>query len=544
MGQTTFMLMLITIISKIFGFIREAVMASYIGAGGIKSIYTTANTLPVVVANFVAVGIISGFIPIYNRAKNEEGIKEAEKFTSNIFNILMVFGAIALVIGFIFARPFSKILSPSLEGELLDLATNYTRIMMFAVFAYLYSAVFRGYLNIKGDFFNPAITGIIMNIIIIIFTVLTGKTGNPYFLIIGALLGNVLQYILFPRATRKAGYRHNKIIDFSNKYVKQLMLIALPVIISSAAGEISIIVDNSMASAFFGEESISVLFYAKTMLTLITGVITVSVTTALFPKIAEFGQGGKIDEMKSSISSSVVTTMLLVIPATIGIMVLANPVIELVYQRNAFTSEDTIAVASMMVSYAPFIIFQSITDVVDRGFYAVGDSKTPVIIVVIQQLINVILNAILIKFYGLNGIAYATVISTIIGSSLMIYKFRDNFGSFKFKNTLLSILKILIITGIMAFVAGKIYAITADNLPHVLGVFIAILLAALVYGFLILLVRIPEVMELINTVYHKHFRKRKAQKHINTNKSEHIELPKQKRKQIENTRKYESRKRR
>ena len=299
-----------------------------------------------------------------------------------------------------------------------------------------------------------------------------------------------------------------------------------------------------MASAFFGEESIAVLFYAKTMLTLITGVITVSVTTALFPKIAEFGQSGKIEEMKSSISSSVVTTMLLVIPATIGIMVLSNPVIELVYQRNAFTSEDTIAVASMMVSYAPFIIFQSLTDVVDRGFYAVGDSKTPVIIVVIQQLINVILNAILIQFFGLNGIAYATVISTFVGASLMIYKFRDNFGSFKFRATLLSLVKIVIITGIMAFVAGKIYAITADNLPHILAVLISILLAALVYGFLILLVRIPEVMELINTIYHKHFRNRKAQKHINTNKSEHIELPKQNRRKIENTRKYESRKRR
>ena len=96
----------------------------------------------------------------------------------------------------------------------------------------------------------------------------------------------------------------------------------------------------------------------------------------------------------------------------------------------------------------------------------------------------------------------------------------------------------------MAFVAGKIYAITADNLPHILAVLLAILLAALVYGFLILLVRIPEVMELINAVYHKHFRKRKAQKHINTNKSEHIELPKQNRRKIENTRKYESRKRR
>lgn len=143
MGQTTLMLMIITIVSKVFGFAREAVMASFIGASDLKSIYTTANTLPVVAANFVAVGIISGFIPIYNKAKNEEGEAAAEEFTSNIFNILMRFGLIAVVLGIIFARPFSKILSPSLEGEWLDLATNYTRIMMFAVFAYLYSAVFR-----------------------------------------------------------------------------------------------------------------------------------------------------------------------------------------------------------------------------------------------------------------------------------------------------------------------------------------------------------------------------------------------------------------
>ena len=514
MGQTTFMLMLITIISKVFGFIREAVMANYIGAGELKSIYTTANTLPVVVSNFVAVGIISGFIPIYNRAKNEEGEASAEKFTSNIFNILMVFATIALIFGLIFAKPFSKILSPDLDGQWLDLAANYTRIMMFAVYAYLYSAVFRGYLNIKGDFFNPAITGIIMNIVIIIFTVMTGKTGNVYLLIIGALLGNILQYILFPRATRKSGYHHERVIDLSNKYVRQLIIIAIPVIVSSAAGEISIIVDNSMASAYFGKASISKLFYAKTMLTLITGVITVSVTTALFPKIAELGQSGKINAMKKSISSSVVTTLLLVVPASIGMAVLSLPIIELVFERNAFTPEDTIIVASLLASYAPFVIFQSITDVVDRGFYAVGDSKTPVIIVVIQQATNVILNMVLIKYFGINGLAFSTVISTIIGSMLMIYKFRDNFGSFSFKTSLLSISKIALATAIMGLTASKVYGITSGNMPHLIALFIAIILAAIVYLILILFARIPEVMKLVNTIYHRFFNKRKARKHI------------------------------
>lgn len=508
MGQTTLMLMFITIISKIFGFLREAVMASYIGASDLKSIYTTANTLPVVIANFVAVGIISGFIPIYNKAKNEEGEEAAEEFTSNVFNILMVFALVAVVIGMIFARPFSKLLSPDLDGAYLDLATNYTRIMMFAVFAYLYSAVFRGYLNLKGNFFDPAITGIIMNIVIIAFTILTGITDNPYYLIIGALLGNTLQYILFPRATRKLGYKHRRVLDFKNKYVRNLILISIPIIISSAAGEISIIVDNSMASAFFGKAAISKLFYSKTMLTMITGVITISVTTALFPKIAELGQLGKIEQMKERISSSVVSTMLLIIPASIGMAVLSEPIIGVVFERNAFTRNDTIIVAALLTAYAPNNIFQSIVDVVDRGFYAVGDSKTPVIVVLIQQFLNVIFNLIMIKFFGIEGLAYATVLSTAVGTVLMLFQFRKKFGSFNFKSSLISLVKISLATVVMALVAYFTNKALVGVAPRVVALFVAIILAMLVYGFLILLARIPEVMDMVNRLYHKHKRRK------------------------------------
>lgn len=508
MGQTTLMLMFITIISKIFGFLREAVMASYIGASDLKSIYTTANTLPVVIANFVAVGIISGFIPIYNKAKNEEGEEAAEEFTSNVFNILMVFALVAVVIGMIFARPFSKLLSPDLDGAYLDLATNYTRIMMFAVFAYLYSAVFRGYLNLKGNFFDPAITGIIMNIVIIAFTILTGITDNPYYLIIGALLGNTLQYILFPRATRKLGYKHRKVLDFKNKYVRNLILISIPIIISSAAGEISIIVDNSMASAFFGKAAISKLFYSKTMLTMITGVITISVTTALFPKIAELGQLGKIEQMKERISSSVVSTMLLIIPASIGMAVLSEPIIGVVFERNAFTRNDTIIVAALLTAYAPNNIFQSIVDVVDRGFYAVGDSKTPVIVVLIQQFLNVIFNLIMIKFFGIEGLAYATVLSTAVGTVLMLFQFRKKFGSFNFRSSLISLVKISLATVVMALVAYFTNKALAGVAPRVVALFIAIFLAMLVYGFLVLIARIPEVMDMVNRLYHKYKRRK------------------------------------
>ncbi|WP_058990792.1 murein biosynthesis integral membrane protein MurJ [Anaerococcus rubeinfantis] len=503
MGQTAFMLMIVTILSKVFGFLRESVMAYFYGAGDIVAIYAVANTLPVVIANFVASGIIFGFIPIYTKAKNEEGEEAAEEFTSNIFNILMVFGLVAVIIGFIFAGAFCKLFSPDLKGELLQTAIVFTRIIMFAIFAYLYSAVFRGYLNLKGNFFIPAITGIIMNVIIIAFTIFSGLAKNPYLLAIGCLLGNVLQYIMFPKASRDHGYKHSNTIDIHNKYIRSLIWIAIPVIVSSAAGEIALTVDNSMASYFFGNASISYLRYSKTLLSLITGVITVSVTTSIFPTISHLGQSGEFEDMKSHINSAIVSTMLLVIPATIGMMALAVPIIKLVYQRGAFDDKSVIITAAMLIAYAPFVIFQSFSDVIDKGFYAVGDSKSPVIIVVIQQIINIIFNFILIKFFDIEGLALATTISALAGALMMLYKFRKNFGRLNFKSSLKSLIKITILSILMGLLVWKIYGSLSGKMSYLLAMFISIFLGAIFYIFTILLSRIPEVMKTVNHLYHK-----------------------------------------
>ena len=162
----------------------------------------------------------------------------------------------------------------------------------------------------------------------------------------------------------------------------------------------------------------------------------------------------------------------------------------------------------------PVGVHGCVTDVVDRGFYAVGDSKTPVIIVVIQQVLNVILNFIFIKYFGLKGLAYATVVSTAIGSMMMIYKFRDNFGAFNFKSTLISLAKIILATAVMAFVANRTYFALAGGISHILALFGAIIFAGLVYLIVILLARIPEVMNLVNQLYHK-FSGKKEKKNEN-----------------------------
>ncbi|NVF11529.1 murein biosynthesis integral membrane protein MurJ [Anaerococcus sp. AGMB00486] len=503
MGQTTIIIMILTIISKLFGFIRESVMAAFIGAGELKSIYTTATTIPTMLANVISLGIVSGFIPIYNKAKNEGGEERANIFTSNLINIILIYGVVALSIIFIFAGPICKILSPDLAGDSLKLAINFTRIVIFSLFALLYSSIIKGYLNIKGNFVDPASTGIILNIFIIISTILTGIFKNPYILVVGTFLAFTLQYVRFPFVAKKLGFKYIKKLDFSDAYVRSMLIIGIPVIISSAADHISVLIDNSMASAFFGVSSVSKMFYAKTMLNFIMGVVTISVTTATFPEIAKLGQSGKIKEMKDKTISAVVLSMLLVIPATFGMMALSNPIIKLAFERNAFTTSDTDIVASVLVSYGPYIIFSSLIKILANAFYSVRDSKTPVIILLIQQIINLIMNIILSKIFGLNGLAYSTSVATLICSVLLFISFRKKLGDFKLKTTIKSLLKISIVSFLICIIARLSFEFFISTLPLILSITVSVLLAGVIYLIGIILLKIPEFNYLISSVKKK-----------------------------------------
>lgn len=496
MGQTTILIMILTIVSKIFGFVRESVMAAYIGAGELKSIYTTSMTIPNMMIAIITAGIITAYIPTYNKVRNDISDEAAKDFTSNLINILMFYGFLALLIVFIFARPLSKLFSPDLSGTSLDLCVNFTRIIVFTTFTLLYASVTKGYLNIKGNFVDPALVGIILNIVIIIFTILTNKFNNPYILIFGALFANVIQFIRFPYASKKLGFKYKRIFNLKDIYIKYLMTMMLPIIFSSAADQLSILVDNSMASAFFGVSSVSKIYYAKTMLNFIMGVVTVTVATVSFPEIARLGQAGEIEEMKSSISSAIIMTMLLVIPATLGMMALSSPIIKLAFERNAFTSSDTSIVASLLVSYGPFIIFTSFIKILGNAFYSVGDAKTPVIIIFSQQGINIILNFILVNFIGINGIALATSVSTAIGTLLMIIAFKNKFGSFNFKGNLKSVAIISICSFIMSIIALIVHDYLKIKVGLILSLLISVSLSGIVYLLSISLSNIDEVKSL------------------------------------------------
>lgn len=503
MGQTTLILMILTVISKIFGFVRESVMASVIGAGDLKSIYVTATTIPDLMTYTVIVGIVSAYIPLYTRISSEKGESEAENFTSNLINTLMVYGAIAFLIVIIFAGPISKLFSPKLTGDTLQLAKDFTRIMAISIFTFLYSSVIRGYLNAKGNFVDPAIPGIIINVFVIVSTILTGIFNNSYILIIGTLIGYIIQFVRFPFVSRKLGYNYKKTIDFKDPYIKYMFTIMIPIIISSAANKIAILIDKSMASAYLGIDSVAKIFYTENMLDFIVEVFAINIATITLPQIAKLANDGNIDQMKEKVSSSLVLTMLVIIPATLGMMVLSTPIIRLIYERNAFSPADTRVVASLLVSYGPYIIFISILKIISNAFYAIGDSKSPLMIILFQQAINVVLNILLVKKYNIDGIAIATSISTTVAATAIVFVYYKKIGFSNHKKSIKSLFKILFASIIMANIAFLSFIMWIQSFNLIFSLLLSVILGGLSYLVLIKLFNVPEVEEILRYMTNK-----------------------------------------
>lgn len=495
--------MILTVISKIFGFVRESVMAAVIGAGDIKSIYVTATTIPDIMTYTVIVGIVAAYIPVYTKVRSEKGESEAEAFTSNLLNILLIYGAVIFAIVLVFAGPISKIFSPKLTGDTLALAKDFTRIMAISIFTFLYSAVIRGFLNAKGNFIDPVIPGIIVNIFVIGSTILTGIFDKPYILIIGTLIGSIVQFVRFPYVSHKLGYRHKKFVDFDNPYIKYMLAMMVPIIISSAANKISILVDKSMASAYLGIDSVAKIFYTENMLDFIVEVFTINIATITLPQIAKLANDGDISNMKEKTSSTLVLTMALVIPATLGMMALAQPIIRLIYERNAFSPEDTEIVSSLLISYGPYIVFISILKIFSNAFYAVGDSRTPLIIILGQQIINFVLNIILVRIYAIDGIGLATSISTLIGSICLLVAYYKKFGCSETNEHILSIIKISISSIIMVLLARLLFGLLEDITGSVLGLLIAVFISGITYLVAIIKLKIPVIDNLTYDLYKK-----------------------------------------
>jgi putative peptidoglycan lipid II flippase len=481
--------MFLTIITKILSFAREVVLSYFYGASAISDAYLISMTIPGIIFSLVGVAINRTYIPIFSNIIKNQNEKEGNIFTNNIINFFIIFCTAMFLIGFLFAEQIVKLFASGFEGESLFLAVNFTKITLFGIYFTTISHILISYLQIKNKFIVPALISVPFNIIIILSIIFSTK--NLYLLAVGVVIAIFSQLLVLLFTSFKNGFKYNFLFKPKDENFKKLIYLSLPIILGSSITQINVLVDRTIASRIV-VGGISALNYATRLNNFVLGIFVLSITTVMYPSISKMAAENKFKEFKISLVEVIGIINLLLVPITIGSMIFATPIVQLLFGRGAFSDKAIYLTSQGLIFFSVGMVGFGIKDVLTRALYSLQDTKTPMIIASIAITINIILNIILSNFLGIGGLALATSISAIISTILLFICLRRKIGPFGIKRLVISFVKMLIASLIMGIASKMLYNFLLLHFNGNVSLFLAILFGAFLYFLIILFTKVDE----------------------------------------------------
>jgi len=491
MKKTVIILMFVTIISKILGFARDITLSYFYGASSISDIYLISLTIPGIIFSIVGKGISVGYIPMYTRIENKNGTEKASLYTNNLINLLLVISTIIFLIGFFFTETIVKLFASGFEGETLALTIQFTKISLASVYFTALIYVYLAFLQIKGAFIIPAIMGLPANIITI-GAIFLSSYSNLYVLSIGILVSTFSQLLLLFIFSYKKQYQYKFMLDYKDENIRKMAVLALPAIVGTSVAQVNLLIDRTLASQITNG-GITALDYANTLSVVIIGVFVLSISTVLYPNISKLIAEDKIDHMKSMFSNAINIINILVVPAAIGCMFFARPIVELLYGRGQFDAHAIDMTSYALFFYSIGIIGLSHRENLSNAFYALQDTKTPMINAGLAMSLNIILNLILSRILGIGGIALATSISTTFCSLLLLVSLRKKLGNLGLKKLSISFIKIIIAAIVMGGISKYIYDLLITKTGPIVTFCLSVMIGGLIYIAILFLLKVREM---------------------------------------------------
>ena len=456
--------------SRILGVVREQVLAAYFGAGNAMDAYNVAYRIPNLVRDLFAEGAMSSaFVPTFTRHLTNQGKESAWRLGNLVINALIVITAGLVVVGIVFAEPLVSLFASAyreVPGK-LELTVFLTRLMLpFLTLAALAAAVM-GMLNSLHRYFIPALSPAMFNVgnivCAILLVPLMPGIGLPAItaIAIGTVIGGVAQLAVQWPVLRREGFRYQPLLDWKDPGLKRVLVLMGPGTIGLAATQVNVFVNTVLATGE-GTGAVSWLNYAFRLMYLPIGLFGVSIATATLPRVSRHAATGDEPAARSTIADGLSLMLMLNVPATIGLMVLATPIVRVIFERAAFTPADTAATAAAVQFYALGLIGYSIVRIASPVFYALGQNRTPVLVSVATVLINAVLNIVLVRVLGYRGLALGTSIAALFNATLLIFFLRRRLGGIEGDRVVGSLVRIVAASAAMGAAAvGAEMALTA-----------------------------------------------------------------------------------
>ncbi len=510
LGQVTGFLIAMSAVSRILGYVREIVLTTNFGQGDLTDAFKAAFLIP----DFIYLILIGGafstaFIPVLSGYISRGEKEDAWRVTSTILNLVLICVSIGIVVCFIFTPQIVEgFIGRGYAADKQALTSYLTRIMLAQSFFMCLSGLAQGVCHVFQQFLAPAVGPLLYNITIITVGLLLMPTIGITGFAIGVVGGSFLNFIVHVPTLVRVGFRYKRTLNVHHPGVVEFFRLALPVILGLSVIYLNNFVTQFLSS-FLPSGTITLLNNANRLMQLPVGIFAIAIATAYFPTMTNLVSEGKMQEFKDKLVSGVNLIFFILIPASVGLMVVREPLIRALYLQGLFTEENVTVTAQALFFYSIGIIGYSQQQMLNRGFYAIRDTRSAVAVNVIIILVNIVLSFVLVNPMSFRGLALAYSIAGLLSMVLLVLLLRRKIGPMGGRRMLSTFVKTALASAVM-WVAVAVYIdvlmpyLNLDlKLIQIFELLSAIVIGVMTYVGMALVLRIDEMNDSIALVRRK-----------------------------------------
>lgn len=423
--KTVSFMMLITLFGKILGLVREQLLAANYATGMEAAAFLLASRIPRTFFDVIFASAISAsFIPVFVEYLQKEGREEAFRLANRFITMISTVTAGMMLLGILFAEPLTWLIAPGYDVQTAELCVELLRMLFPTMLFTAVAFSFVGILQSLEEFNVPAALSVASNGVLILYYIFFNETFGIWGLTVAFLIGWAMQAVIQIPSLRKKGYRYRPDFHFRDDGLKKIGKLMLPVMVSTWIQPINFMVNTRFASQLSsgnvtnGELGVSALEYANNLYTIIVGVFVLAIANMVFPKFSRMTEDKK--EFGLAVRGTLKAMIFLLIPMTVGLMALAEPVVTLIYKRGEFGALATELTSSALFFFALGMVGYGVQNILSRAFYANQDGKTPFYSGLVSIGINAVLCRLLLEPMGIGGLALAAAVSSTAAAAVLL----------------------------------------------------------------------------------------------------------------------------
>jgi len=490
-----------TSFSRILGLVRDILIAKFFGTSLFADSFFAAFRIPNLLRDFVGEGAVNAaIVPVFTEYLVKKEFEEYQRLVNALFKISVLLLLAISILGVIFSPFIVSIIAPGfkLDVNKYQITVNITRIVFPYIFFIALTSFFMGLLHSHRLFVSSAFSPCMLNIALILGMIWWTKYIGVYALAWAVILGGIFQVLINFPSLKKIGFKINLKGGITHKGVKKIGKLLIPRVLGSCVYQLNIFVDTILASLskIVGEGAISALYYSNRLVQLPLAIFGISFAQAVLPTMSIQSQENSWDKLSQTLSFSLRSVSLITIPSAVGLMVLAKPLIQILFQRGEFGLYSTQITSSALIFYSLGLFSYTGIKIIVSCFYSLQDTFTPVKTSSISLILNIILNLILMFPLKVSGLALATAISASFNFLLLYRELKKKVKDLETKKIIDSLIRIFLASLFMGiFLWISFYKFCSFLRDSLLRLLFGIILGIIFYILFCFLFRVEELSQ-------------------------------------------------